>query len=75
MFDNLREQANATPFYEEEAQSSELGGIGAPRRKAAGGPFLGMTAVQRFIVAIMLMIVVCVLGTVCLLVTGRISLI
>ena len=75
MFDNLREQANSTPFYEDEAQFQSATGVGnAPPRSTAGGRFLGMTAPQRFAVAVMLMIIVCVLGTMVLLVTGRIGL-
>jgi hypothetical protein len=38
------------------------------------GKFLGMTSFQRFIIAVMLMIAVCMLGTMCLLITGRIGL-
>ncbi|MAT45378.1 MAG: hypothetical protein CL609_23870 [Anaerolineaceae bacterium] len=42
-----------------------------PRRKKQ---FLGMTAVQRFVVALFLLIIVIVLGTFCLLATGKIVL-
>ncbi len=73
MFDNLREQANDTPFYEEESKFRQPGG-GVPPYKSSGGLLLGMTATQRFIVAAMLLIAVCVLGSMCLLLTGRIGL-
>ncbi len=78
MFDNLREQANSTPFYEDEAQFEEAEGLRAAPR--AGGPaggnghFLGMTPMQRFFIALMLLITVCVLGAMFLLMTGRVSL-
>jgi len=34
-----------------------------------------MTAIQRFIIAVMLMVAVCTLGAMCLLITGKIGLI
>jgi hypothetical protein len=73
MFDNLRDQANSTPFYEDEAQFREAEGLSVPARKAPRGRFLGMTPPQRFIVAIMFLISICVLGAMLLLVTGRVS--
>jgi hypothetical protein len=75
MFDNLREQANASPFYEEEAQFQEAAGTGnAPPPRASASRFLGMTAPQRFILSVLLMLTVCVLGAMCLLITGKIGL-
>jgi len=75
MFDNLREQANSTPFYEDEAQfrDAEELASSAPRR-SSDGRFLGMSPLQRFIVAIMVLIAVCALGSMALLITGKISL-
>ena len=77
MFDNLREQANSTPFYEDEAQFQDAEGVrpaASAMRKAEGGRLLGMTPLQRFIIAFMLLLAVCALGSMCLLITGRISL-
>ncbi len=83
MFDNLREQADnsafdSTPFYEDEARFEEVQPVAkpAPRRGLApsNGRFLGMTAGQRLILAIMLFFAVCSLGAMFLLVAGRISL-
>ncbi len=75
MFDNLREQANSTPFYEDEAEFREAEGLtAAPRpRRPAAARFLGLTAPQRFLIAFLLFIAVCALGSMCLLVTGRVS--
>ncbi len=75
MFDNLREQANSTPFYgEEEAQfQPAASAVSAPKRPA-DPRFLGMTAPQRFFIAVMLMLVVCLLGTMFLLITGKFGL-
>ena len=75
MFDNLREQANSTPFYEDEAAFRDSENISlAPPRRPTDRRFLGMSSLQRFIVAIMLLIAVCVLGSMCMLITGKISL-
>jgi hypothetical protein len=76
MFDNLREQADSLPFYEAEDQfrDAEAKSTRSPGRKAAPGHFLGLSPVQRFILAIMLLIAVCALSSMCLLITGRISL-
>ncbi len=86
MFDNLREQADysdsfdSTPFYEEEEQFRDAEQAKpAPSRKvkkarrSSGGRFLGMTPFQRFALALMLFITVCMLGAMLLLVTGRIG--
>ncbi len=71
MIDNLREDAAAKPFYEEEAQfkPAEI-----ETSSSRNGRFFGMTPIQRFIVALMLMFAVCSLGTMCLLITEKISL-
>ena len=73
MFDNLREEANSSPFYENEAQfqSAEEPGPVAPR---SSGRILGMTPLQRFFIALMLMIMVCLVGAMFLLVTGKFGL-
>jgi hypothetical protein len=75
MFDNLRDDA-ASSFYEEDTQPPDEGVkvAVAPRRKSSG-KLWGMTPLQRFIIAVMLMLTVCILGTMCLLVTGKIGLI
>lgn len=74
MFDSLRDQGNAS------APHGDTAGIGNQRAFDRGAPrdparrkLFGLTALQRLIVAALLMISVCVLGTMCLLVTGRIG--
>ncbi|MBI5841602.1 MAG: hypothetical protein HZB19_16040 [Chloroflexi bacterium] len=73
MFDNLREEANASPFFEDEAKFQPAAGTTADpaMRKTK---FLGMTPIQRFVIAVMMMIAVCTLGMMCLLITGKIGL-
>jgi len=72
MFDNLREQANSSPFYEEEAQFPQAAGTTSdvPQLRSSGR-ILGMTAAQRFFIAMMLMFTVCILGALVLFVTGK----
>ncbi len=71
MFDNLREDASK-PFYEEEAKfQSDTGAI--LDEPAVPSRFLGMTAVQRFVIAFMFMIAVCVIGVMGLFVMNKIG--
>jgi hypothetical protein len=75
MFDNLREQAESVPFYEDEAEFNQVESAPVkPPKPPTNGQFLGMTPLQRFIIAIMLLIAVCSLGSMCLLITGKIGL-
>jgi hypothetical protein len=71
MFDNLREDAEAKPFYEEEAKFQPAAGTSSSSRRSK--KFLGMTAIQRFVIVFMLMITVCVLGAMVLLVTNKVA--
>jgi hypothetical protein len=76
MFDNLRDDSS---FYEEEPngtyQEPEAQALPVPatrrgsrRRKAR---MMGMTAQQRFLLAVMLLITVCVMGVLAMMLTGR----
>ncbi|MBI2757934.1 MAG: hypothetical protein HYX49_04570 [Chloroflexi bacterium] len=74
MFDNLREQANSSPFYEDEAQFQEAAGTSAAApRHSSGGRILGMTPAQRFVIAVMLMFTVCILGLLAMVVLGKMA--
>ena len=77
MFDNLRDD-NDPAFYEEDdtifpEENAKMSVAVVPKRKSSG-KLLGMTPIQRFIIAVMLLLVVCMLGTMCLFLTGRIGL-
>jgi hypothetical protein len=71
MFDNLREEANSSPYFQESAQFQPAAGTTSDPAVSKPRKLFGMTPVQRFIIAVMLAIVVCNLGLMCLLVTGR----
>ena len=78
MFDNLRDSAESS-FYEEEPNDlyKEPVATPAPRRRvttAANTRFLGMTATQRFLISVMLMLTVCIVGTFAMLVLEKMSL-
>ena len=76
MFDNLRDDSS---FYEEEqnepyqepvAQAQPIAATRrTPARRKTG--FMGMTAQQRFLLSVMLLITVCVMGILAMVVTGR----
>lgn len=70
MLDDLRNSAATQPFEEDlPPEKPEVHRTLRPSRS----PFLGMTAKQRFIIALMLFLMVLVLGTFCLVVTGKMA--
>jgi len=75
MFDNLREQSSALPFEEEKAKFQPAAGTMAkPAARRRSRRLLGMTAFQRFVIALLMFFSVCSLGAMLLLITGKISL-
>lgn len=73
MLDNLRDQASSSPFFQEEEPIEEKKVDAPPPRKNID-QITGMTAKQRFIISIMLLLVVCVLGVLIMMVTGKFAL-
>jgi len=72
-YDSFRQQADDNVFQEPEKPAEEtVSGIPYRRSRRKRGNFLGMTAMQRFIIAVMLLMMTCLLGTFCLLVTQKI---
>jgi hypothetical protein len=65
MLDDLRQQAASTGFEEDEFSKPAYQ---RPTR------FLGMTPVQTFIIAFLMLIITCILSAAFLLVTGRVVL-
>ena len=70
MFEDFRKQAEEAEFpdeaHEEELQVETI--------HHSDGRFLGMTPVQRFIIALMLLFMIIILGVLFLLVTSKIEL-
>ena len=82
MFDNLRDFSDE-PLYEDEQndlykEPEDISDDSSPatpvRSRKKSSNFLGMTAQQRFIIALMLMFTVCLLGTLAMFVMGKMSL-
>jgi hypothetical protein len=69
--DNLRERSAASPFDEELATLEDE--EERRRRRGPERPIFGTTAPQRFVLALMLFLNVAVLGCLCSLATGNIS--
>jgi len=70
MFEDFRKQAEEADFPDED-QDDELQ---VEITQEDRGMFLGMTPVQRFIVALMLLFMIIILGALFLLVTSKITL-
>ncbi len=68
MFDDLRQQSDDANFD----QPKDEGGTPVHLPPPPERLFLGMTAPQRFIIALMLLIMVCLLGSFCLLLTQKV---
>jgi hypothetical protein len=71
MFDNLRDEANSFDNEGAKFQSASNTISGPISRRSSR--FLGMTSIQRFVIVVLLMAAVCVLGAMCLLITGKIG--
>lgn len=70
MLDDLREQSDSAVFLDEED-----GDVFGYETEAAGSTlFLGMTSAQRFVIAVMVMFMTCILSMFCLLVTEKVYL-
>jgi hypothetical protein len=72
MFDNLRDSS----FYEEEQTEANKAPVAKrmPSRRRRNARFLGLTAQQRFFLAVMLMFMVVVMGLLAMFVLGKMSL-
>jgi hypothetical protein len=70
MLDNLRDSASKSPFFQEEQSPPEE--TTASTMQPVGGIFLGMNAIQRLILAVIVFLMTCVVGSFCLLITEKI---
>ena len=74
MFDNLREDAASSPYYEEEAKFQPAANTESSVFSTTNSKrILGMTGVQRFVISFMLFLAVCVIGAMALLVMDKIG--
>ncbi len=72
MFDDLRKDASS--IYESDApQSAPVEKTAAPKARARQKKILGMTAPQRFVIVFMLSLMICAIGFMFLLITGKIG--
>ena len=71
MFDNLRESASQSPFFQDKQPPQPQKPV-PTQKQSAPGSFLGMTPVQRFVIALMLFMMVCIFGSFILLATSKI---
>ena len=71
MLDNLRDSASQSPLFQEEPTPAQPPDHG--RKRQPDGRFMGMSPAQRFVVALIIFMMVCVLGTVFLLATQKIA--
>ena len=72
MFDNLRDDSSNTFSDENEAKYQPAAGYSSNRSRSK--KFLGMTSLQRFVIAFLLMLTVCILGSGALLILGKMAL-
>lgn len=63
MLDNLRESASQSPFFQDETPVVEEQQVEVKRRKRSSGTFLGLTTMQRFVLALLLFLMTCVLSS------------
>jgi len=74
MFDEFRTQSGEETPREELLPSEEVQEIPLDKPRKTGGNFLGMNALQRFVIVLLLFFMTCILGAFCLIVTERIVL-
>ena len=70
MLDDLREQASDSDYFDAADITYDFEEVEEPKRYVPKRKFLGMTAVQRFIIAVMLLFMTCIFSSFFLLVTG-----
>ena len=75
MLDNLRSQASFTPDEEDEpSEPSQPKEPKPPKPHRSLDQITGTTEKQRFLLAVMLLVMVCLLGSIFLLLTGTVVL-
>jgi hypothetical protein len=67
MLDDFRDDSDSSMIFEFEDSDT-------PKTVQKKRPYMGMTSVQRFVIALMLLVIACVLSAFCLIVTEKIVL-
>ena len=77
MLDNLREDADTSSYYDDDEIPGFLddfegdGGKAKTSSSSFSNPAIKMNSVQRFIIAVLFFMLVCLVGSMTLLVTGK----
>jgi len=80
MLDNLREDAEASPYFDDDDEIPDFLENEEEEEKPRTNtfaflkPITSMTSMQRFLIVSLLFMAVCLIGSMCLLVTGSLSL-
>ena len=74
MLDNLRNQASFTPDEEEPEETNKPEEPKPPKPHRSIDQITGTTDKQRLMLAVMLLVMVCLLGSIFLLITGKVVL-
>jgi hypothetical protein len=74
MLDNLRNQSSFQPDEEESQETIQPEQPKPPKKRRSFDKMTGTTARQRFVLALMLLVMVCLLGIILLVVTGKVVL-
>lgn len=75
MLDNFRKQTDESEFFKEEEPALEISRLNpapAPRRARTFDQITGTTAFQRFVLSVMFLVMVCLLGVMLLVLTGKV---
>lgn len=72
MFDNLRDDSSNT--FSEDIEAKYQPAAGYTGSRSSSKRFLGMTSMQRFVIAVLLMLTVCIFGAMALFFLGKMAL-
>ncbi len=73
MFDSLRDQMNGDQSFNADSAFGSEPDFSTPAVQAPKqGRFLGMTPVQRLVISLLVFLSVCILGSMCLMITGAV---
>ena len=71
MLDDFRNEMDADAFLDELEEEEDEVVEATPKKASPPSKLFGLTSMQRFILAIMLFLMICVAGSLCLFATGK----